>query len=204
MDSPLLDWNIWIINSTDLSGYFTPSASAAPFGHCAHDEVDFQVTNVLGHWGSPSTSQLSDSRCNNFTSNVLGHWADSRCNNFTLNVLGHWADSRCDNFTFRFAGYNSDRLRFAASTDTDLAGVGGSVGLVLILLLLLPLFDREATCLCHFYSRSPHPRPAPPSPPPHLPPPSQPGWGDKYCNGMSCDKGERCLMTSLTFAVLFW
>ena len=169
MDSPLSDWNIWIINSTDLSGYFTPSASAAPFGHCAHDEVDFQLTNVLGHWGSPSTSQISDSRCNNFT--------------------------------FRFAGYNSDRLRFAASTDTDLAGVGGSVGLVL---LLVPLFDREATFLCHFYSRSPHPCPAPPCSPPHLPPPSQPGWGDKYCNVISCDKGKRCLMTLLMIAGLFW
>ena len=163
MDSPLSDWNIWIINSTDLLGYFTPSASATPFGHCADDEVDFQFTNVRGHWGSPFTSQLSDSRWNNFTSNVLGHWADSRC----------------DNFTLRFAGYNSDRLRFAASTDTDLAGVGGSVGLVLIL-LLLPLFHWEATCLCFFKSRSPHPCPAPPCSPPHLPPPSQPGWGDKY------------------------
>ena len=37
-----------------------------------------------------------------------------------------------------------------------MAGVGGSVGLVLLLLLLLPLFvkdfDRETACFCHFYS----------------------------------------------------
>ena len=57
-----------------------------------------------------------------------------------MSYKGKLADSRCNNFTFRFAGYNSDRLRFAASTDTDMAGVGGSVGLVLIL-QLLPLFD---------------------------------------------------------------
>jgi len=39
----------------------------------------------------------------------------------------------------RFAGYNSSRLFFAGSLDTDMAGVGGSVGLLILVLLLLTL-----------------------------------------------------------------
>merc|ERR1712203_348161 len=39
----------------------------------------------------------------------------------------------------RFAGYSNGRLRFASSVDTDMTGVGGSVGLLILVLLVLTL-----------------------------------------------------------------